>query len=65
MGVNRLAAKGVWPKESRKRSRQETTEDPEVEGQRSDQSSVTPLFKGTKGPKHLFHCVSAHEKRGG
>ena len=31
----------------------ETTEDPQVEGSRSYQSSVTPRFGGTKAPKTL------------
>ena len=36
-----------------KSSSQETTTDPEVEGSKSDQSSVTPLFRGTKAPKAI------------
>ena len=36
----------------------ETTKDPKVEGSRSYQSSVTPLWRGTKAPKHLSCCVS-------
>ena len=46
---------------------QETTKDPEdlVEGSRSYQSLVTPLFRGTKAPKALvLPCFGAIRSRG-
>ena len=39
---------------------QETAKDPNVEGSRSYQSSVTPIFRGTKAPKTLVSlCFGA------
>ena len=44
---------------------QETTKDPQVEGSRSYQSSVTPLFRVTKVPETLVYCVSVQSDTGG
>ena len=39
---------------------EETTEDRRVEGSRSYQTSVTPLFRGTKAPKtHVLLCFGS------